>query len=189
MASDDHIEVVVFDDEPQPGAPRVVGQRSAERPPLSGASGLADPIEVVVFEDEPEASPAERVPEVRAALQFDLGLLDPATGAFVVLYSAGTNLAALRPRTVVLSTQEGEPPITLLTLFARFPDGEPTPYLTFQSPRDLRGQSLTLRLTNAVDLRSWIVIGDSGEALALVKPPVSGPGNGSGLSVNPTNPT
>ncbi len=120
----------------------------------------ADPIALAVIDSFPEAEPQPNEIAIRhrARLPFDIGLVDPQTAAFLVVFTAGTPLDALKPRTVSLPAGESESPITVLALHARTPsESQPVPYLTLQCPLDIRGRQLTLRFTDPADLRSLAV--------------------------------
>ncbi len=118
-----------------------------------------DVIPLAVFDDEPQprsSAPANGT-DKRPALAFDICLLDPETRTFFVLYTAGTPLAGLKPRTVSFPAGQGGPPVTSLTLYSRAPaDPDPVPYLTLPCPRGVAGP-LTVRFADPADPRSLVI--------------------------------
>jgi hypothetical protein len=89
-------------------------------------------------------------------------MLDAELRSFLVIYSAGTPLKALQPRTVSIPASEAAAPVTSLVILLRAPaEPHPVPYLTFQFPRDIRGRRLTLRFADPAALKSLLIGDDS----------------------------
>ena len=116
-----------------------------------------DAIPIVAFDDLPRTDGPASVRK-RPILGFDLGLIDPADGSFVVVYSTGMFLAAMKPRTVLWAASDTDAPVTSLTVYAQKAGTErPTPFLTFRWQHDIRGHRLTLRFKDTNDPNSLIV--------------------------------
>src|SRR5437762_5530265 len=130
MADPDAIVLAVFEDGPQASAsPIAPGPRPADRPrPDPSSYPPAGPISLVAVESDTrsERTASDNGTTERLALAFDVSLFDPETASFLVVYSAGTPLDALKPRTVSIPALEASPPATSLTFYAR-PPAEPHP--------------------------------------------------------------
>jgi hypothetical protein len=166
MHETDAIILAVFDDEAQPGAvPVPASPRPPDRPRPDGSRfPTTDPVQLVVFDSEPTPEPSQPPEEDRRrqALDFDIGLVDGQTAAFLVVFPVGTPLAALKPRTVLLPAAHNGAPVTSVTLHARGPaDPHPVPFLTLPCPRDFKGRLLTLRFADPANPRSLVVSGEN----------------------------
>jgi hypothetical protein len=157
----DVIALAAFDDPPEIRPAAVPGPRPANRP-RPGPSGQphAEPITLVVVDSDAGSEPAiaGEPGRGRPKLAVDIGVLDPTTTSFVMVYAAGTSLDALGPRTVAIPMGAPGSPINRLELCVRKPT-EPAParFLTFECPQDIRGRQLTLRFSDPTDLRSLVV--------------------------------
>src|SRR5438876_771353 len=102
MHEPDAIVVAAFDDEPKTSpSPIAPGPRPPDRPrPNSSSHPPADPIKLVVVDSDGRSEPTASAngTEERPALAFDICLFDPETASFLVVFSAGTPLGALKPR-------------------------------------------------------------------------------------------
>jgi hypothetical protein len=166
MRDPDAILLAAFDDEPLPFSGFAPGLRPADRPrPRSSSQPPTDPIDLVVVESnaEPDSTAGPATARSRPTLAVDIGLLDPTTASFLVVYPAGTPLEALGPRTVSVPAQNAGSKLTRLALSVRTPgQTQPSPYLTLEWPQDIGGQHLTLRFTDPAELRSLIIRWDPG---------------------------
>jgi hypothetical protein len=172
MNERDAIELAVFDDEAQPFSPVAADPRPAGRPrPDPASQAPVDSLALVVVDSEANSGTTADLGTTpkRPTLAFDLGLFDPKTAAFVLVYAAGTPLDALQPRTLSVPPREAGSPITELGVFARTPDeGKTVAVLRLQFPQDVGGQQLTVRLTDPADPCSlWI---ECGPGRCLVSP-------------------
>src|SRR5437868_6623277 len=120
MHEGDVIALAAFDDPPEVRPAAAPGPRPAHRPrPGPSAQPLAEPIPVMVADSDVGSEPAIITESGRPRLAVDIGVPDPTTASFLVVYAAGTPLDALGPRTIAIPTGETGPPITRLTLCAR----------------------------------------------------------------------
>ena len=161
MSEADAIVLAVFEDEPKPSpCPAAAGPRPADRPrPDPSSYPPAGPISLVALDSDtrPERTASDNGTSERAALAFDICLFDPETASFLVVYSAGTPLDALKPRTVSIPSLEASPPATSLTLYAWAPaEPHPVPYLTLPCSQGSGGR-LTLRFADPADPRSLVI--------------------------------
>lgn len=165
MHEHDAIRLAAFDDEPQPLPPySQAAPRPADRPrPDPATHSKTDPLSLVIVDSDPEpCSPVQHPSPALPTLAFDILLFDPKRDSFLVIYSAGTPLGALRPRTISIPTKEASSPITSLAIHTRsLTDPQPVPYRTFWFPRDVRGKRLTLRFADPADSNSLIIEPDS----------------------------
>jgi len=166
MHESDSVIFAVFDDEPQSIPALVIpAARPDCRPrPDPSTHPQTDPVALIVFDSNPEPEPPAHhhpAPE-EPALALDICLFDAALASFVRVYSAGTPLSALKPRTMSIPAHECDLPVTSIVLHARAPaDAHPVPYLTFQFPEDIRGKRLTLRFADPADPNSLLIDCDS----------------------------
>jgi hypothetical protein len=165
MHDPDAISVAAFDDDPRPLPSSVVAEpRPADRPrPDPSTHSGTDPIAVVVVDSSPEpTSPAQHPSPALPALAFDVCLFDLERASFLVIYSAGTPLSALKPRTVSIPATEADSPVTSIAIHVRsIGDLQPVPCHTFRFPRDVRGERLTLRFADPGDSSSLLIEYDS----------------------------
>jgi hypothetical protein len=161
----DVIQLAAFDDDPQPlPHPALAEARPTDRPrPDPATHPSTDPVSIVLLESDSEpSSPAHNSSPVSPTLAFDILLWDPKVASFLVIYSAGTPLCALKPRTVSIPAMEADSPITSLAIHTRsITDSQPVPYRTFRFSYDVRGKRLTLRFADPANSSSLIIEQDS----------------------------
>jgi hypothetical protein len=130
MNDTDAILLAAFDDEAQLfSPPSTPGPRPPGRPRLgTTCPPRKEPIAIVLLDSDlsSESSPLPKAGCVRPTLAFDIGWFEPETTAFHVLYSTGTPLDSLKPRTVWIPVGENGSPINSLRLYARSP-AQPDP--------------------------------------------------------------
>lgn len=170
MNEPDGILFAAFDDDPLPSsATAVPGVRPSGQPrPDPSNTFPMDPIPLLAFDSETtlEAAANHEQNHERLSLAFDIGLFDPKTDSFFVVYAAGTPLVALKPRTISFAGGDAGAPITLLRLYARSPgEAHPVPYLTVPCPRDIRGQWVTLRFKDPANPRSLVICGNGDQTI------------------------
>lgn len=164
MAKADAILLADFEDKPRPSYPPEPGPRPTDRPrPRPATPPQGDSINVAAFDSDAERAPAARRPTSngRAALPFDLGVFDPQSSSFLVVYSTGAVLSALNSRTISIPG-DADVPITSLTVHSRKAgEAHAVPYRTFHFPHDIRGKQLTLRFKDAAEPETLLVECDS----------------------------
>jgi hypothetical protein len=155
MNDQDAVVLAAFEDEARPSALAAPGVRPPDRPrPVPSSPLSADPIALAVADSDETAENGTEsaTTRERPALAFDIGLFDPKTAAFLVLYAAGTPLDALQPRTVSVPSRENGSQVTSLDLYVRASaDAHPTPFVAFRFPQDVGGRQLTLRFADPSD--------------------------------------
>src|SRR4051812_47392082 len=116
MVDPDAIVLADFEDNPTPNpspSSLVPGAHPVDRPrpdPSSHAPAAGSTSLVAVDTDtRPEQTMSAN--SERATLEFDVFLFDPETASFLVVYSAGTPLNALKPRTVSIPPWKAGPAI------------------------------------------------------------------------------
>ena len=166
MHESDAVALAAFDDEPQllPPPAQQAEPRPGDRPrPDLSRYPETDPIFVVMIDSEAEARPTANPPHSASpSLAFDVLLFDTKLASFITIFSAGTPLSELKPRTVSISPGEADSPITSIAIHRRpGADQQPVHFLTFRFPRDVRGKRLTLRFADPADLQSLRIEDDS----------------------------
>ena len=163
MAEADAIVLAEFEDRPASTVTTVPAAPRPDRPRLRpGNHPPSDSIAVAAADDDRVASPATDSPGPEV-LTIDIGLIDPETGSFVTVYSAGTLIAALRPRTVSVPMSHAGPQPTLVLHARAAGEVTPTPFLSLQFPEGHQGP-LTLRFARPEDPKSLLVDGGSNRA-------------------------
>lgn len=160
MPEPDAIMLADFEDEPQlSSAPISADPRPTGRPrPDPSSPPPKDTIALVVFDSDPVPPIHQRREPEQLSLPFDIGVVDPNGSAFLVVYSAGTPVNTLSPRTISIPAGEAGSSLTSLVIHSRtLAEPHPLPYLTFEFSHDIRGKHLTLRFTNAADPRSLVI--------------------------------
>jgi hypothetical protein len=161
MNEKEAVLLAVFDDEATPRSALTPGVRPDDRPrPGPTVQPPRGPISLALTDSAPDPEPATLLEQdyKRATLPFDLGLLDPHTASFLVMYAAGTPLGALKPRTVSIPPATSATPLTELTLYVRSSaDAQPVPFHTFRSPEDMRGHLLTLQIKDPANPATWLL--------------------------------
>lgn len=161
MLEPDAIIVAAFDDE---GLPLPCTARSDTRPtgqprPESSKDSRTDAIATMLVDSDTESSsiPQPAIPAL-PALAFDICLFDQKVNSFLVIYSAGTPLSGLRPRTVLIPAAEADAPVMSLVAYKRSrSDERSVPYRTFHFSQDIRGARLTFRFTDPLNPQSLLV--------------------------------